>query len=122
MANVAVSCLVWGELVIRATVSEVKDGMSAFLRRVKAGESVLITERRTPVAYIVPVGQVAGNSQDADGTDNEARMLRLERAGIVVRRGRGSPLDALGAPLPARAGLMKALLDERSEERREGER
>ena len=30
---------------IRATISEVKDGMSAYLRRVKAGETVLVTER-----------------------------------------------------------------------------
>ena len=107
---------------IRATVSEVKDGMSAFLRRVKAGESVLITERRTPVAYIVPVGQVGKGSPDADGMDKEGRMLRLEQAGIVVRRDRGSPLDVLGGPLSARASLMEALLGERSEELREGVR
>ena len=49
-------------------------------------------------------------------------MSRLEQAGIVVRRGRGSPLDVLRAPLSARAGLMEALLGERSEELREGVR
>ena len=35
---------------IRATISEVKNGLSAYLRRVKSGESVLVMERRTPVA------------------------------------------------------------------------
>ena len=107
---------------IRATISEVKDGMSAYLRRVKAGESVLITERKTPVACLVPVAQVAGGGENADGNDEEARLLRLEQAGVVVRRRSGSPLDALGKPLPASAALMSALLDERVEERREGDR
>ena len=122
---------------IRATISEVKDGMSAYLRRVKAGESVLITERKTPVACLVPVAQVAGGGENADGNDEEARLLRLEQAGVVVRRrsespqrgsARGypshgeSPLDALGKPLPASAALMSALLDERVEERGEGDR
>lgn len=109
-------------LMIRATISEVKDGMSAYLRRVKAGESVLIMERRTPVAYLVPVAQVAGSAKDADGMDKEARLLRLEQAGVVVRRDSGSPLDALGKPLRTSAALMQALLEDRSEELREGGR
>lgn len=107
---------------IRATISEVKDGMSAYLRRVKAGESVLITERRTPVAYIVPVGQIAENVKDAHGLGDEARLLRLEHEGVVVRRRSGSPADILGQPSHADAGLLQALLDERSEELREGGR
>ena len=107
---------------IRATVTEVKNGMSAYLRRVKEGESVLITERRTPVAYIVPVAQAAGSATGADDMDKEARLLRLEQAGIIVRRGSASPLDALGAPLRTGSALMQALLDDRAEELREGDR
>ena len=107
---------------IRATISEVKDGMSAYLRQVKAGESVLIMERRTPVAYLVPVAQVARSAKDADGVNEEARLLRLEQAGVVVRRDSGSPLKALGTPLRTSAALMQALLDDRSEELREGDR
>ena len=107
---------------IRATISEVKDGMSAYLRRVKAGESVLITERRTPVAYLVPVAQVAGSARDADGMDKEARLSRLEQAGIVVRRDSRSPLDALSTPLRTNAALLQALIGDRSDELRVGER
>lgn len=105
---------------IRATISEVKDGMSAYLRRVKSGESVLVMERRTPVARIVPVGRGTEDGKEADDVDRNAKLARLERAGIVVRRGSGSPLDLLGQPLRAGAGVLEALLDERSEERREG--
>ena len=107
---------------IRATISEVKDGMSAYLRRVKSGESVLVMERRTPVARIVPVGRGAGDGNGEDDVDRNARLARLEQAGIVVRRGAASPLDVLGQPLRPGAGILQALLDERLEEGREGYR
>ena len=107
---------------IRATISEVKDGMSAYLRRVEAGESVLVMERRTPIARIVPVGIDSQGGREGDRVDGEAKVARLEQAGIVVRRGSGSPLDVLERPLRAGAGVLEALLDERSEEWREGYR
>ncbi len=107
---------------IRATISEVKDGMSAFLRRVKLGESVLIMERKTPIARIVPVGRGGTDETGADDVDRNAKLARLEQAGVLTRSGSGSPLDVLGDPLPAGTGLLQALLDERSEERREGYR
>ena len=107
---------------IRATISEVKNGMSAYLRRVKAGESVLVMERRTPIARIVPVGLDAQGGKETDRVDQEAKLARLEQSGMVVRRGSGSPLDVLGQPLRSGAGVLEALLDERSEESREGDR
>ena len=45
-----------------------------------------------------------------------------ECTGTVVRRASGSPLDVLGKPVSAEAKILKALLEERSEERREGRR
>ena len=107
---------------IRAMVSEVKDGMSAYLRRVKAGESVLVMDRRTPIARIVPVGIDSQGGREGDRVDGEAKPARLEHAGIVVRRSQGSPLDVLGSPLRAGAGILEALLDERERERHEGRR
>ena len=107
---------------IRATISEVKDGLSAYLRRVKAGESVLVMERRTPIARIVPVGHKAGGVQEMDEVDREAKLVRLMQADIVRRRGSGSPLEVLGQPLGQGAGILEALLEERSEEGREGGR
>ncbi len=107
---------------IRATISEVKDGMSAYLRRVKSGESVLVMERRTPIARIVPMGLDAQGGGQGDHMDQEAKLARLEQAGIVVRHGSGSPLDVLGQPLRAGARVLEALLEERSEESRDGYR
>ncbi len=107
---------------IRATISEVKNGLSAYLRRVRAGESVLVLDRRTPVARIVPMGHALGNPDAADEVDEDARIARLERAGVLSRRGADSPLKVLGQPLRSGAGVLDALLAGRSEERRDGRR
>lgn len=107
---------------IRATVSEVKDGMSAYLRRVKAGESVLILQRKTPVARIVPVGMSGTGGSVGDEADRNAKLARLESSGVVARRAGGSPLEVVHLPLPGGARVLDALLEERSEERREGDR
>ena len=107
---------------IRATVSEVKNGLSAYLRRVKSGESVLVMERRTPVARIVPVGHDAGSVQEMDAVDRDAKLTRLVQAGIVTRRGAGSSREALRQPVGQAGGLLEAVLEERSEERHEGSR
>ena len=107
---------------IRVTVSEAKNGLSAYLRRVRAGETVLVLDRTTPVARIVPVGRGADNTGGTNEADDDARIARLERAGILLRRGAESPLTALGPPLRADAGILEALLEEREEEYREGNR
>lgn len=107
---------------IRATISEVKNGMSAYLRRVKSGETVLVMERRTPVARIVPVGRGAKDRTEADDVDRDAKLARLEHKGVVARRSSGNPLDVLGQPLRKGSGILEALLEERAEERDEGRR
>lgn len=107
---------------IRATVSEVKDGISSYLRRVRAGESVLILQRKTPVARIVPVGLSGTSGSVGDEADRNAKLTRLESSGVVARRSSGSPLEVVREPLSGGARVLDALLEERSEERREGYR
>lgn len=107
---------------IRATISEVKNGLSAYLRRVKSGESVLVMERRTPVARIVPVGHDARSVQEMDAVDRDAKLTRLVQAGIVTRRSAGSSREALRQPVGRGGRLLEAVLEERSEERHEGSR
>lgn len=72
----------------RATITEAKNGLSALIDQVKAGETILITERGVPVARLEPA--IAG--------DDEDRLARLERAGII-RRSRGDPRWILERPL-----------------------
>jgi prevent-host-death family protein len=90
-----------------ATISDAKNGLSALIDRVKAGESVVILDRGTPVARLEPV------TSDADPA---GRLRRLERAGIVGPAGTAPPLDLILTPPPVLApgvSVVEALLDER---------
>jgi prevent-host-death family protein len=90
-----------------ATITEVKNGLSAFLDRVRQGESVVILDRGIPVARLEPVR----SSEEATG-----RLQRLERAGVVETARADPPLDRLRTPGPvpaAKASAVRALLEER---------
>ena len=93
--------MLWRNRMIRVAISEVKNGMSACLRRVKAGESVLVMERRTPVARIVPVGIDAGGRK-AGG--QRGRGCEACPAGAGGHRG----APRFGKP-PRRTGTSPAL-------------
>jgi prevent-host-death family protein len=89
-----------------ATITEAKNGLSALIDRVKAGESVVITDRGRPVAVLEPV---------PEGVDWDARIASLERRGLA-RRGTGKlDLEALKAGRPDVGDLdvVKMLLEER---------
>jgi prevent-host-death family protein len=92
----------------RATITEAKNGLSALLARVRAGETIEITDRGIPVARLEPVAP--------RGDDDEARLARLERAGLI-RRGSGKvPRWILEEPppkLPEGVSVVEALLEER---------
>ncbi|NUR78094.1 MAG: type II toxin-antitoxin system prevent-host-death family antitoxin [Thermoleophilia bacterium] len=89
----------------RAAVRDLRQNLSKYLDRVKAGERFEVTERGTPVAMLVPL-------DDADDP-----VARMEAEGLVVRRAAGS-IDELGPPPPAPPGPATAeLLDEQREER-----
>jgi prevent-host-death family protein len=63
----------------RATITEAKNGLSALIDRVKAGESILITDRGVPVA------RLESATTSAADADDEGRLDRLERAGAITR-------------------------------------
>lgn len=91
----------------RATITETKNGLSALIDRVRAGETVVITDRGVPVARLEPM---------AEYPDPDGRIARLERAGII-RRGTGPvSLDELQPPaprLPDGVSAVDAILEER---------
>lgn len=90
-----------------ATITDAKNGLSALIDRVRAGESVLILDRGTPVARLEPVG----GRVDADG-----RVLRLERAGLLRAGVTAPPLEEMLEPGPsvaAGSSAVDVLLDER---------
>jgi len=93
-----------------AAVSELKASLSEYLRRVKAGEDVVVTDRGRPIARLSPIS-VASQGDDQ-------RLDALERSG-VVRRGAGPVPDWLWAERPLAqdptGSVGAALLDERDQ-------
>ena len=87
-----------------------KARLSSYLKQVKAGQEVLITERGVPIAKLVPL----------DREENrKSRRQRLARAGLL-RLGRGRirrsffPVPKPQSPGPT---LLECLLEERDQGR-----
>jgi prevent-host-death family protein len=91
-----------------ATITEAKNGLSALIDRVRAGESVLIMDRGTPVARL--------ESAISASPDAEGRIARLERAGAVRAASKPPATELLSASPPslrASASAVAVLLEER---------
>jgi len=90
-----------------ANVAQIKAKLSEYLRQVKSGGEVVITERGMPVARLVPL-----ESDERRATREE----RLIRAGIL--RPAQAPRKPLGMPKSSAgigAAVLEALLAERDE-------
>ena len=87
----------------RVGVRELRQNLSVYLERVKAGESLEVTDRGQPVARLAPL--------DRDGMSVVDRLVREGRA----RQGRGS-LSALGRPTPVAGPSLSAVLQALREE------
>lgn len=93
----------------RATIAELKNHLSAYLRKVKAGETVVVLERDRPIARLERI---------SGADDPEGRLARLEAAGLIQRPVRPLRIEALREPAPgAGRGVLEALLRERREGR-----
>lgn len=92
-----------------AKISELKAKLSAHIEFVKNGEEVLIFDRNTPVARLVPAGPAEGEDE---------RMKRLIAKGIIK-----PPIDpqnkARFVPVPAGKRIIsKEVMDQIWEEER----
>jgi len=91
------------------SVTELKARLSEQLRRVKAGETVLITERGRPIGMMTPVPQESLTDDLADLA--EAGLVRLASGPLdVARCNEDRPTDE-------HAALRRAILEERREGR-----
>lgn len=90
----------------RTSISQLKARLSAYLRKVRAGQTVLILDRDEPVARLE---RVAGAE-----TPDRDRLVRLERAGLLRRASRPLPLERLREAAPRAAeSVLAALLEDR---------
>jgi prevent-host-death family protein len=88
-------------------IKELKSSLRETLEQVKAGETVIVTERGEPIARIVPI------------EPHEARMERLIRSGAIRPPLRPLNPDFWTRPLPEdpEGRLVNALLEERGSSR-----
>jgi prevent-host-death family protein len=94
-----------------ASISEAKAKLSALLDRIKAGETVTITDRGVPVAQLVPLN-------GAGQADWDARLESLERRGLIHRPRRKPDMKAFleaHPPVTFDGSVLEALLEERRE-------
>lgn len=93
----------------RVSISQLKDQLSAYLKKVQSGETVLVTDRDRPVAKLEPV--------DAALMD-DARLARLVAAGHVKPATHRLTPDVIQPiDVGADARVVEALLEEREEGR-----
>ena len=90
------------------TVSKLKASLSEYLRRVKAGEEVLVTERGRPIAKLTPT--VASLALPE-------HLAQMEKQGLIKAGSEKLPKDFWGLPRPKdpKGLVAKAALEERAE-------
>lgn len=86
---------------INVHIADLKSRLSEHLRKVRAGRTITVLDRDTPIAQIVPYG--------AQGAPLNVR-LRLPRTPKLQR-------VSLPPPLRIRSDIVKLLLEERQGER-----
>lgn len=95
----------------KVSISRLKDQLSAYLKKVEAGQTVVVTDRNKPVAQLAPIARRE--------TEDE-RIAHLVSLGIL-RPAKGPRLDMKEflkrRPIIENAGVLEALLEERREGR-----
>ena len=91
-----------------ATVSKLKASLSEYLRQVKAGEEVLVTERGRPIARIAPA--VISHTLPK-------HLVEMQKQGLIKLGSEKLPKDFWDLPRPKdpKGLVVKAVLREREE-------
>jgi prevent-host-death family protein len=91
-----------------ATVSKLKASLSEYLRQVKAGEEVLVTERGRPIARLGPAVSSETLPQ---------QLVEMEKQGLIKIGSRKLPKNfwALPRPKDPKGLVVKTVLREREE-------
>jgi prevent-host-death family protein len=96
----------------KASVSNLKNNLSAYLRKVRAGHPVVIYDREVPIARLERI-ESAGLGSD--------RLASLHAKGVTrlpLRHASAVAIVAeLGNPLPHATRLLEAVQQDRSEDR-----
>ena len=93
-----------------ATVSQLKVSLSAYLRQVKAGEELVITERGRPIARLQPLSSSMPLPEHLKG---------MEEKGLLKRGEKPLPSDFWDIPRPSdpQSAVLSGILRKREEGR-----
>ena len=84
---------------------ELKTRLGGYLRRVRAGHRIVITDRGEPVAELRPLGRLSNEAAALDRLRALGAVTRLEPRPLADLR----PLDASGPP------LSRAIVEDRDD-------
>ena len=96
----------------KSSITHAKNNFSQLIKKVRRGQSILITDRNQPVARLDPVAPLPDLDRE--------RIERLERQGLITRPRKRltSAFFKLPRGKSARGhSVLQALLDERAEGR-----
>ena len=95
----------------KASVSHLKNNLSAYLRKVRAGHAIVIYDREVPIARLERIESAGlGSDQLASLHTKGVTRLPLRHASVVAIVAGVSPLAHAGR-------LLEALQEDRSEDR-----
>lgn len=87
------------------SIRELKSRLSHFLRLTKAGESLIVTDRGTPVGRIVPIVDT--------GKRLDERLEAMRQAGQMLWSGRKLPAAKPVAKVRGKRSVAQLLVDDR---------
>ena len=90
-----------------SSISNTKNKLSSLIKRVKAGETVIIEDRGVPVAQLQPLTSTS---------TTQGRVLRLQQAGLARLPSEKVSMDIFENPPPRPKNKIKAssiLIEER---------
>jgi prevent-host-death family protein len=88
----------------RVKIADLKNNLSRHLAHVRAGGDLIVLDRNTPVARVVPFDRppaAGARAARADAYWTDDRVAELEARGALARGG-GSPADWLKSRKPVR--------------------
>src|SRR5512143_2313176 len=109
----------------RAKIADLKNNLSRYLAYVREGGEVLVLDRDTPVARLVPLDAAGKGRERPAARDRwaEERLAEMERQGVIKRGNPKAVAAWLNGSRPVRlprgsGSIVRELLDMRDEDTR----
>ncbi|MGE0030050.1 MAG: type II toxin-antitoxin system Phd/YefM family antitoxin [Steroidobacteraceae bacterium] len=91
----------------KVSISRLKDQLSAYLKKVEAGQTVVVTDRNKPVARLAPIAAASRESDRIKALVQQGLVSMPKAPPLSIEEIRGK------RPVASGARLLEALLEER---------